>query len=103
MKSPYNALDLSDIRLVLLAPGGFDDFLKIQLHVRKLTFSIEHVEEHEKLGYGALSYVWGTEIFPRTAFVDGNDMSIGINIEYALRYLRHTDRARALWIDALCI
>lgn len=61
--------------------------------------------------YEALSYVWGpsgdSEI-ARLASRSDNErfdttMPIGANLACALRYLRHPDRSRTLWIDAICI
>lgn len=59
--------------------------------------------------YVALSYVWGSQNDPRHAFVETSSgtsvgtVSIGRNLELALRHLRYACKPRKLWIDAECI
>lgn len=55
------------------------------------------------LDYEAVSYAWGDNTLSREAVVDGQRLAITENLDIALRYLRHTDRNRSLWIDGLCI
>jgi hypothetical protein len=35
--------------------------------------------------------------------VNGASVAVTVNLESALRYLRHSDLPRVLWIDAICI
>ncbi|OAG06602.1 heterokaryon incompatibility, partial [Paraphaeosphaeria sporulosa] len=62
-----------------------------------------------KFGYEALSYVWGTAQNPSRAYVSCSNassqgvISIGQNLDVALRHLRYETEPRRLWIDALCI
>ncbi|KAI9780886.1 MAG: hypothetical protein M1839_006513 [Geoglossum umbratile] len=67
--------------------------------------------------FEALSYTWGSEQDPETAFVDykypsrNSEQAIGQrlttpirkNLAAALRALRHTNKSRTLWVDAVCI
>lgn len=59
--------------------------------------------------FEALSYVWGSEDDPGLAFVQTSagistrTISIGRNLESALRHLRYGDKPRKLWVDAICI
>jgi hypothetical protein len=65
--------------------------------------------------FEALSYTWGTQENPGTAFVKQpvssgkanagvtTTLPIGRNLESALRSLRNATAPRTLWIDALCI
>lgn len=53
--------------------------------------------------YEALSYTWGGSNKARDIELDGVDFPITANLFLALRYLRHTDQDRILWIDAICI
>jgi hypothetical protein len=67
--------------------------------------------------FEALSYTWGPEQGPETAFVDyeypsrnseqatGRHLTALIrqNLAAALRALRHTNKSRTLWVDAVCI
>lgn len=57
----------------------------------------------EHVSYEAISYVWGdpTDTVPIT--VNGHSYKVTVNLHDALRRLRHTARARRLWIDAICI
>lgn len=53
--------------------------------------------------FEALSYVWGTPDFKYTLITCGGDIAISTNLATALRYIRHPELARDLWIDAVCI
>ncbi|KAI1324202.1 heterokaryon incompatibility protein-domain-containing protein [Xylariaceae sp. FL0255] len=62
--------------------------------------------------YEAVSYTWGQSGGAKPVYVvpEGREVSeevmtlkIRTNLSSALRHLRHTDRSRTLWIDALCI
>ncbi|KAL8923008.1 MAG: hypothetical protein Q9208_004820 [Pyrenodesmia sp. 3 TL-2023] len=61
--------------------------------------------------FEALSYTWGTPDSPETARVMQNESGeedcatilIYQNLATALRYIRHRDRHRTLWVDAICI
>ncbi|KAF4624621.1 hypothetical protein G7Y89_g13548 [Cudoniella acicularis] len=84
----------SEIRLLKLEPGVRD----ADLHC-----SLVHKFLEGKPPYEALSYTWGDAKKRRDNFVDGYIFSITTNLEIALRYLRRSDEARTLWVDALCI
>ena len=60
--------------------------------------------------YEALSYTWGADENPQTAFIPSTDnsaplstLSISQNLAGALRHLRHELEPRILWVDAVCI
>ena len=61
--------------------------------------------------YEALSYTWGSSTNPETASVETtkplgigpSTLEIGQNLASALRHLRHADKPRTIWVDALCI
>jgi hypothetical protein len=96
--SPYRPLNsqAEEIRVATLASGNYDDPFVIHLSILSLSQSA-----HPK--YEALSYVWGQGTSPHKAMIDGKAMTIGENLDCALRHLRYQDEARVLWIDALCI
>jgi hypothetical protein len=98
ISSPYHSLVLQEeeIRLATLAPGNYDDVLVVHLSIRSLS-------EPKEPEYEALSYVWGTETSPRMALINGKALSIGTNLDCALRHLRYQNKNRVLWVDALCI
>ncbi|KIL95627.1 hypothetical protein FAVG1_00364 [Fusarium avenaceum] len=53
--------------------------------------------------FEALSYVWGDMNPAKYIAINGQDVSITPNLHLALIHLRLPDKARTLWIDALCI
>ncbi|KAH7391079.1 heterokaryon incompatibility protein-domain-containing protein [Phaeosphaeria sp. MPI-PUGE-AT-0046c] len=82
-----------EIRLLELAPGVFEDEIEINLVHSNLSNSSR--------SYEALSYVWGTELAPSNALLNGNPTTITSNLDSALRHLRGTIVRRTLWVDAL--
>jgi hypothetical protein len=63
------------------------------------------------LGYEALSYTWGSGRATRTIIVESQSCSpdartklaVTQNLKTALVHLRDADKARTLWVDAVCI
>ncbi|KAF2624859.1 heterokaryon incompatibility, partial [Macroventuria anomochaeta] len=59
--------------------------------------------------YAALSYVWGKELCTHQALLNSRHVTIGSNLDRALRHLREIAGERVsqerllLWVDALCI
>ncbi|KAK9418255.1 putative Heterokaryon incompatibility domain-containing protein [Seiridium unicorne] len=54
--------------------------------------------------YKALSYTWGTPVFPRVLRVDNDGiLTITENLDTALRRLRDYRDPIELWVDAVCI
>ncbi|KAG4428894.1 hypothetical protein IFR05_015623 [Cadophora sp. M221] len=53
--------------------------------------------------YEALSYVWGDASIPETITFNDIPTKVTKNLYAALTYLRHPDKPRYLWVDALCI
>jgi hypothetical protein len=53
--------------------------------------------------YEALSYVWGDPHITKQIILSDKKFNVTINLEAALRRLRHASKSRLLWIDALCI
>jgi hypothetical protein len=99
--SPYTVLDEAsqEIRLLELLPGEHDSDIVMNLHVKA---------PQEGLRYITLSYVWGKERCPRLVQVNGKHLTIGRNLDCALRHIRDntTDLLAGttmLWVDALCI
>jgi hypothetical protein len=88
----------SEIRLLELAQGDFDDPLHCKLHVEHLL---------SRPVYDAVSYTWaddsGSAEKVKTILVDDKPFQITTNCDYALRRVRNTSAERLLWIDAVCI
>ena len=119
----YSALDesASEIRLMTLLPGRFEDDISITIETVVLTK--EHIPQYE-----ALSYVWGSPENPMDISVKARKpkrsksvsllgrsrrrrleacshgtISVTQNLTTALPYLRMRDRPRVLWFDAICV
>lgn len=98
MNTPYAPLDPArrQIRILELAPADYDNDLSIVLHVKSL-----HQELPE---YYALSYAWGSSLSSQIAVVSGKGMTVGLNLDCALRHIRCTiTKPILIWVDALCI
>ena len=57
----------------------------------------------DRLGYEALSYVWGAPEGSVPCTCDGKELLITPNCNDALRHLRLPNQHRTLWVDAICI
>lgn len=44
-----------------------------------------------------------THLARYTVLVNNESFNIGTNLDTALRYLRHEDESKTLWVDAVCI
>jgi Heterokaryon incompatibility protein (HET) len=84
----------SDIRLLTLLPGNWDDCIRCQL---------QHTSLDEHPTYEALSYVWGDATKSHKIELGGYELGITRNLHVALQHLQSEHETRVLWIDALCI
>jgi Heterokaryon incompatibility protein (HET) len=96
--APYLYRQLSspghELRLLTVAPGPRDSDIVCELR---------HVPLDPKPTYEALSYTWGDTNKRREIQIDGFRVSITVNLEVALRHFRLENKARILWVDAVCI
>ncbi|OAG44217.1 hypothetical protein AYO21_01674 [Fonsecaea monophora] len=86
-------------RILVLSPGFAGDDLSCSLQVWK-------IEDAARVGFDALSYVWGDDKGPQGGQkiqCDGATLHIRDNLACALNHLRHDRKARFLWVDAMCI
>ncbi|KAN0102111.1 HET domain containing protein [Hyaloscypha variabilis] len=81
-------------RVLILEPNVWDT----PIHCR-----VEHASLAAPPAYEALSYVWGDATALREIYLEACVHAVAINLEIALRYLRHEKVERILWVDALCI
>lgn len=107
---PYKRLPLQrdHIRIATILPGSEDDAISISLDL--VPFSSEQPPDYE-----ALSYTWGSPEDPASIWVlssgspaqpgesEKSAVPVTQNLLVALKYLRHAEKPRAMWIDALCI
>jgi hypothetical protein len=82
------------IRLVELAPGAHNDPVVVRLFIVEL----EHAPEYE-----AISYAWGDPENTMPIFCNGRELGVTVNLIDAFVRVRHPDRPRTLWADAVCI
>ena len=108
-----------DMRVMELCPGTFNDVLTCNLHVCSVEFEYHinplnktykshtlHALSHtsgQLVWYTALSYVWGNPAFIKPMICNGKPFFTTVNLDIALRSLRHVDVAVMLWIDQICI
>jgi hypothetical protein len=87
------------IRVLTLIPS-----LELQdpLEVILKEVSLDDVSD-VKNSYEALSYVWGARTGTEPIQCDGKQLLVTPNCESALQHLRLKDKARIVWIDAICI
>jgi hypothetical protein len=82
------------IRLLDLLPGVGAEPLIGRLRVQRVTVFTR---------YEALSYTWGVCTPAQTIIVNGHAHDTTPNLHSALLQLRHRNKRRKLWIDAICI
>ncbi|MCJ1455070.1 hypothetical protein MMC28_005424 [Mycoblastus sanguinarius] len=101
----YSALKKKQIRVLRLAPGPRADPISVDFAALDLT----DVQNEAKWppwcpdGYEALSYTWGSSRFTHSVHSNDKIYAVTENLHKALVQLRYSDKARHLWIDALCI
>ncbi|KAK8022102.1 heterokaryon incompatibility protein-domain-containing protein [Apiospora rasikravindrae] len=92
---PYRRLKgLRTIRLAVVEPGDWGSPISCYL-------SHSSLDDNPK--YVALSYAWGSPRATRPILVDGIQLQVTVNLESALRHLRHQSEPLIIWIDAICI
>ncbi|WYZ40013.1 hypothetical protein EsH8_IV_000354 [Colletotrichum jinshuiense] len=96
-KHDYVPLDMlvGEIRVIVVVPAENDD-APIVAHLAHCPLVCEVV-------YHALSYVWGDPDPAVEIVVNGQKMRVRKNLEQALRTIRQSERAIAIWVDAVCI
>jgi hypothetical protein len=97
---PYSYLPLryDSIRVIEVYPGRSEDpFVHCNIIRRRLSDPM--------LRYEAISYTWGDSPDRVTLSCGGNNAELLVtrNCYDALRSLRQSDKARTIWIDAICI
>ncbi|KAL2017902.1 hypothetical protein VTK56DRAFT_1558 [Thermocarpiscus australiensis] len=92
----YQPLTQPDsIRLLRLQPGTPDSE-----HVH---FTLYAARLDDRPSYEAISYCWGDPTDTRIVFCAHKVLHVTASLYTALKRLRHADRERILWADAVCI
>jgi hypothetical protein len=82
-------------RILGINPGKFHDSISCRL--RSLPI-------RQDLAYGALSYAWASHIGGEEITLNGQPgFKVTASVAGAIRRLRHHDRVRCLWVDAICV
>lgn len=82
-----------------ILPGNFSSKIRLDLH--KEQFAEDSTKEFE-----ALSYAWGSTKKLVDVYVGETGcqtIQVTRNLADALPYLRHQEKPRVLWIDAICV
>ena len=87
-------VDRRQIRLASVLPGRWSENVCCKLTVVSLD---------DKPSYEALSYVWGALSDKVPIYLEGVEFPVTKSLHLALRRLRHVDKIRYMWVDALCI
>lgn len=84
----------SCIRVLDLHPGQEDD---------ALSFDLYEADMVSNPSYEALSYEWKDKMGSIAVLCNGKILLVTPNLKLALQNIRLKDKARTLWIDAVCI
>ncbi|KAI1138380.1 heterokaryon incompatibility protein-domain-containing protein [Hypoxylon sp. FL0543] len=88
----------AQIRLVTILPGR--DYKKVKCTVENFPFVKNGANDPK---YEALSYVWGDATITTPITLNSRPFQVTTNLEAALRVLRHKNKKRLIWVDAICI
>lgn len=95
--APFHYQPLSEpgqIRLVTILPGDQGAYLQLQL---------EHIDLTSNAKYECLSYAWGQVGHDQPLTLNNSSFLISSTLHTALQHLRHPQRSRKIWIDAISI
>lgn len=96
--SIYTPLQVDNRRFRLLAlEHSADSLAPLYSKLYQVSF------DNSNLQYTALSYTWGDPLVTTSIFVNSTETQVTLNLEAALRYIRHPSQTVLLWVDALCI
>lgn len=88
------------IRVLVLEPASCSDddlicsFSYLQLPSKRLFL--------DEFRFEAISYAWGDPALTHFIICEGHTIRITANADQVLRRFRKIDKARRLWIDAIC-
>ena len=88
--------EVSHDRDVQFPSNGADDRRTLYCYFSVLSLKEQPVFE-------AVSYVWDDSNNDAFVTLQGHSFPITRNLHSTLEHLRHNDRERVLWVDALCI
>ncbi|KAN0105882.1 HET domain containing protein [Hyaloscypha variabilis] len=93
----YHPIDpKGEIRILILQPPSSPDEAELHCEITTAKFS-------DNPSYEAISYCWGSDVFPETLYLPSGTLAITENLASGLRRFRLHDQPRRLWADAVCI
>lgn len=95
----YQSLDpaFNQVRLLQLEPGNLSDDIRGSLRIVSLA------ARDQLPDYECVSYCWGHVSTKTSITLNESVFSAPSTAVEALRYLRHIEESRHLWIDSICI
>ncbi len=85
-----------EIRVLLVGPG--DDVQPVHCTIVYISLT-----DDARQSFETISYTWGDPKLRSTIYVDGHRLDVPASGERVLRRMRHSDRPRLLWLDAVSI
>lgn len=96
--SIYTPLQIDNRRFRLLAlEHSADSLAPLRSELYQVSL------DDSNLQYTALSYTWGDPLVTTSIFINSIEIQVTLNLEAALRHIRHPLETVILWVDALCI
>ncbi|KAK8064963.1 hypothetical protein PG997_011710 [Apiospora hydei] len=93
----YDPLQSCHIRILVVHPSPEPNEQMV------CSLVMHNLQNSQELPYEALSYAWGDERATVPVNINQQPFLCRPNLHAALRRLRGTDKARRLWVDAICI
>jgi hypothetical protein len=94
LKSIYQPLKDGEIRVLVLLPSQDES---------SVCCTLRHVLMDAELEYETISYAWGDPTNTTRVELEGRSFTVTQNLYLALKNLRHEDKERVIWADAICI
>lgn len=99
---PLGYEEVGQIRVLVIDKGEFDTPISASLQVTALSLG-SSLSATPLLEWDAVSYAWEGQDASECILVDGRPLRVTKNVLNVIRDLRHPERKRSLWIDAVCI
>ncbi len=104
----YKPLDVNrkEIRLIRLKPLSYKPLRRSPRRAPNAAVfcELEHAFRGSKcIPYTSLSYAWGHNNDYRPIGLGDSTLNVSVNLEEALRELRHESKDVMLWVDQICI
>lgn len=100
----YTPLGKDEIRIFVLYPSSDPNArLEGRFQVQDLGAVIGNYRPTDWEDYEALSYVWGKRRDGGSILFPGGKLTVSLVLERILSCLRHVNKERRIWVDAICI